>query len=95
MLATLVEQFGAPAATPLDYREVDWSIDPWSTGCVAGLPPHVLSQGAALGTPHGRVHFAGTETAVRWPGYMEGAIEAGERAAAEILDAVNSGGVAK
>jgi monoamine oxidase len=38
-----------------------------------------------LRAPQGRVHFAGTETAARWPGYLDGAIEAGERAAAEVL----------
>ena len=32
----------------------------------------------------GRVYFAGTETATQWSGYMEGAIEAGERAAREV-----------
>nr|XP_042896086.1 amine oxidase [flavin-containing] B-like isoform X1 [Parasteatoda tepidariorum] len=30
------------------------------------------------------MYFAGTETAIEWSGYMEGAIEAGERAAREI-----------
>ncbi len=34
--------------------------------------------------PHGNVFFAGTETAVEWSGYMDGAIEAGERAAREV-----------
>jgi monoamine oxidase len=85
VLDTFVEQFGEAAATPLDYTEADWSIDPWSTGCVASLPPHALLDGAALRAPHGRIHFAGTETAALWPGYMEGAIEAGERAADEVL----------
>eukprot|EP00105_Crassostrea_gigas_P006156 XP_011419993.1 PREDICTED: amine oxidase [flavin-containing] B [Crassostrea gigas] len=36
--------------------------------------------------PHGRVHFAGTETATRWSGYMDGAIQAAERAVKEILE---------
>jgi monoamine oxidase len=30
------------------------------------------------------VHWAGTEMSPRWPGYFEGAIEAGERAAAAV-----------
>ena len=85
VLSIFVEQFGELAASPLDYTEVDWSIDPWSTGCVASLPPNALLDGAALRAPHGRIHFAGTETAELWPGYMEGAIEAGARAADEIL----------
>ena len=37
-----------------------------------------------LRKPLGRVHFAGTETASQWTGYMEGAIQAGERAAREV-----------
>lgn len=32
----------------------------------------------------GRIYFAGTETATHWSGYMEGAVEAGERAAREV-----------
>lgn len=38
-------------------------------------------------SPAGRIHFAGTETAQRWCGYFDGAIEAGERAADEVLEA--------
>lgn len=36
--------------------------------------------------PVGRVYFAGTETACVWTGYMDGAVEAGERAARQILE---------
>ena len=87
VLATLVAQFGSAAAAPLDYVEFDWGADPWSAGCVAGVGPGVLGAGAAWRAAHGRIHLAGSETARAWPGYMEGAIEAGERAAAEILAA--------
>ena len=38
----------------------------------------------ALRVPFGRVHFAGTITASLWAGYMEGAVESGERAALEV-----------
>ena len=85
VLATLAEQFGPAALAPLDYAEHDWSHDPWSAGCVASTAPGVTP--GAWGAPHGRVHFAGTESARSWPGYMEGAIEAGERAAAEVIAA--------
>lgn len=37
-----------------------------------------------LRMPFGRVHFAGTITASLWAGYMEGAVESGERAALEV-----------
>lgn len=36
----------------------------------------------------GKVHFAGTETASEWSGYMDGAITAGERAAQEAVDSL-------
>jgi monoamine oxidase len=48
------------------------------------------SAGQALRAPVGRIHFAGTETATRWMGYMDGALEAGERAAGEVLEALRS-----
>jgi len=33
----------------------------------------------------GRIHWAGTETAVECMGFIEGAVESGQRAAAEVL----------
>ena len=33
----------------------------------------------------GRIHWAGTETADYWNGYMDGAVRSGERAVAEVL----------
>jgi len=88
VLATLAAQFGEAAAAPIAYAEHDWGADPWAAGCVAGLPPGALSAGAAWGAPHGRIHIAGTESATVWTGYMEGAIEAGERAADEVVAAL-------
>jgi monoamine oxidase len=43
------------------------------------------SHGAALRQPVGRIHWAGSETATRWIGFMDGAVSAGQRAAREIL----------
>ena len=34
------------------------------------------------------IHWAGTETSTYWTGYMDGAVRAGERAAAEALAAL-------
>jgi monoamine oxidase len=87
VLAVLAAQFGDEAASPVDFVEHDWGAECFSAGCVAATPPDVLSRGARWREPHGRVHIAGTESAIRWPGYMDGAIEAGERAAAEVLSA--------
>jgi monoamine oxidase len=41
--------------------------------------------GSLLARPVGRVHWAGTENATDWIGYMEGAVQAGERAAHEVI----------
>ena len=35
-----------------------------------------------------RVHWAGTETATEWRGFMNGAVQAGQRAANEVLDSL-------
>ena len=37
--------------------------------------------------PIGSLHWAGAETATVWNGYMDGAVQSGERAAEEILAA--------
>jgi len=79
--------FGRRAAHPVGYAEKDWSAEPYSRGCYVGvLGPGAWTQfGKALREPVGRVHWAGTETATRWMGYMDGAIQAGKRAAAEMM----------
>lgn len=41
--------------------------------------------GRDMWAAEGGVHFAGAETSHVWPGHLEGALEAGERAAAELL----------
>jgi monoamine oxidase len=92
VLEALVLLFGPEAGRPSEYVDKDWTADPFSGGCYVGiLPPGVLSSaGQALRAPVGRIHFAGTETATRWMGYMDGALEAGERAAGEVLEALRS-----
>ena len=86
VLAALVRLFGARAARPTALIEQDWSREPWTRGCYAGyFPPGVWSDfGAALRAPVGRLHWAGTETAEVFNGYMDGAVRSGERAAREV-----------
>ena len=85
----LVRYFGPQAAQPLAYVEKDWSREPWSLGAYGALfPPGALTAyGPLLREPCGRLHWAGTETARIAMGYIEGALESGERVAAEILAA--------
>jgi monoamine oxidase len=89
VLEHLARLFGDDARRPTSYLDKDWRSEEWSAGCYAGiLGPGVLSDlGDALRAPCGRLHFAGTETAVHWMGYLDGALEAGERAAREVMAA--------
>jgi len=86
VLSKLEQYFGTEATTPLDYIEQDWSAEPWSHGGpVAIMPPGVLTTfGSALHTPFGRIHWTGTETAMVWTGFMDGAIRAGQKAAQDV-----------
>jgi monoamine oxidase len=92
VLAVMARCFGPAAAAPTHYVEQDWSSEPYSRGCPVGvLAPGALSVGAApLREPNGRVHWAGTETATEWNGYMEGALQSGERASAEVVVAIRA-----
>jgi monoamine oxidase len=73
----------------MEYVERAWAEEIYSRGCYAGyLPPGTwTSLGFALRRPCGRIHWAGTETAEVWNGYMDGAISSGERAARDVLAA--------
>jgi monoamine oxidase len=86
----LVALFGEQARHPIDYVEYDWVDDPWAQGGPTALhgPGVLTSFGSAIRTPHRRVHWAGTETATYWSGYMDGAIRSGKRAAAEVREAL-------
>jgi len=86
VLDSFTRFFGPRAAKPADYIEQDWSTEPWTRGCYsAHFTPGGWTQfGPALRAPIGRLHWAGTETATTWTGYMDGAVQSGERAAAEI-----------
>ncbi|XP_003740121.1 amine oxidase [flavin-containing] [Galendromus occidentalis] len=69
------------------YIEHNWMEEEYTGGCyTCMMPPGLLTTFRdTLRKPVGRVHFAGTETAWEWSGYLNGAIMAGERAAKEIL----------
>jgi monoamine oxidase len=85
--AALGRCLGERAARPLAVLERDWALEPWTRGAYAGYmtPGGWTSFGDALRAPVGALSFAGTETASDAIGYVEGAIESGERAAAEVL----------
>ncbi|MEX1179033.1 MAG: FAD-dependent oxidoreductase [Nitriliruptor sp.] len=82
----VAEMIGPAAARPVTVIERDWTAEPYSRGCYGGhLPPGVWTQlGPALRRPVGRIHWAGTEHATAWTGYLEGAVRSGEETAAAV-----------
>jgi monoamine oxidase len=89
LLGLLAAWFGPQALDPLTCVEKDWINEPYHLGCGCGMAPGVLTTyGPALREPAGRIHWASSETAVHWSGYINGAVESGERAAREVLAAI-------
>lgn len=86
VLEGLENLFGPAARSPRAYRDRDWSRAPYTRGCYgAYFPPGTwTAHGPHLREPVGRLHWAGTETAAAYAGYMEGAVRAGERVARKI-----------
>ncbi|MGI8712916.1 MAG: flavin monoamine oxidase family protein, partial [Solirubrobacteraceae bacterium] len=86
VIAAFVRLFGREAAFPRALIEHNWSEEVWTRGCYVGfMPPGVWSDyGSALRAPVGHIHWAGTETAEKFNGYMDGAVRSGERAAADV-----------
>ena len=89
ILSVLARYFGPRAAHPAEYIERDWAAEEWSRGCYGGRfgTGGWTGYGEALREAVGCVHWAGTETAEVWNGYMDGAVRSGERAALEVLSA--------
>jgi monoamine oxidase len=85
--AQVRDLFGPAADSPVAISVQDWCSERFSGGCYVGLAtPGTLSRyGTALRAPVGPLHWAGTETATAWTGYIDGALQSAERAAAEIL----------
>jgi len=94
VVGVLARTLGERAHDTLGYLDRDWSAEAFTRGCYgAHLPPGAWTLfGPALRQPVGRVHWAGTETAERWAGYIDGAIDSGRRVADEILAALDDDG---
>ena len=84
----LVHAFGDDAARPIDVLVRDWPPDEWGGGgyCqfVTGLGEPTQIDTLMSGTDC--VQFASTELAELFPGYIEGAVHAGSRAAQRTID---------
>ncbi len=90
VLMNFSDYFGPQAANPTSFHVSDWQEETWTRGCPVCFtaPGVLLDYGRAIREPVGRIHWAGTETATFWNGYMDGAVRSGERAAKEVLAAL-------
>ena len=90
VLESLVRYFGDAAGKPTGYADVLWATAAFTRGAYGSYnPPGVItSLGAATATPPSPLHFAGADWSPQWPGYMDGAIRSGEKAAADALAAL-------
>ena len=87
VLACSPRLYGARAARPgRRFIEHEWTADPLVARLLCrALPPGTwTASGAPCAGRHGLIHWAGTETATRWSGYMDGAVRSGEAAAAAV-----------
>jgi monoamine oxidase len=86
-IAGVVKQIGwlGRPSTVVTARAIAWDEDPWVRGGYAYFDPGFDPLWRAwLARPFGRIVFAGEHTSIKWQGYMNGAIESGLRAAAEV-----------
>lgn len=84
-LARSLDWLGSGNASVVACHQTTWETDPWARGGYAafdsGFDPALR---AWLARPFGRLFFAGEHTSLQWQGYMNGAVESGRRAAAEV-----------
>jgi monoamine oxidase len=75
-----------PDAEVVSTLSYDWNLDPYSLGTWCILRKGQMTKYlASLREPHGRVHFAGGDFALGWRGFIDGAIESGNREAHAVI----------
>ena len=85
-LQALASVFGPAALTPIDLIDFHWNQDHFAQGAPAAfLPPDAAASATLPPPPNQHLFWAGTDVAVAYNGYLEGAIESGMRAAEEAL----------
>ena len=86
MLAQLDELFtGTAAAFTGRAYEDHWAEDPWTQGAYSfWAVGQATSYGELAAAPEGSILFAGEHTSIENEGYLDSAVETGERAAREV-----------
>jgi monoamine oxidase len=88
LVAMSPEGFADAVRDTLEINYTEWTKETYiGGGPTNAMGPGMLRQyGETLRMPVGMLHFAGTETAYKWKGYLEGAVDAGYRAAGEVME---------
>ncbi|XCW06896.1 FAD-dependent oxidoreductase [Streptomyces sp. HUAS MG47] len=91
LLRRLVPHLGPAVLTPASWHEKSWHLDEHVGGGYTALAVPGTTDGylPMPSRPVGPLHWAGTETAREHAGYIEGAIESGERAAREVIESLS------
>ena len=78
-----------PGVTITEVEAHDWMTDPLSrTTWMTHRPGQLTRDLAELQEPQGAVHFASSDNADLWGGFIDGAIESGLRESRRIIDAL-------
>lgn len=92
IINALVRYYGVEASNYVDFYEKNWNHEEYNGGCptINTIQPNLMQNYArAVREPYLNMHFAGTESATEWHGYMDGAIESGIRTANEVAYCLN------
>ncbi|CAH0028238.1 unnamed protein product [Clonostachys rhizophaga] len=87
------KDLASKARDVLEINYAEWTKEEFIWGApTSAMGPGLLRKyGDALRESYGNLHFGGGETAYEWKGYLEGAVRAGERVAAEVIEALGKG----
>ena len=93
ILGLLADAFGPEAGHPQEVHIRDWVADPWSGGAYSDVivdldaadAEELLNRGAPP------VYFASSELSPSFPGYIEGAIVAGQQVAGRVFSNIRQG----
>ena len=91
VLSQFIELFGPEAANPEELVIHDWRAEQYtSPPTVEQLQAYEMFGHGRFVSPalDGRLHWASTETSTEYPGHIEGALAAADRAAAAVLNAL-------
>ncbi len=93
ILDALEPHLGSEVRRYAGWHEKSWHLDEYAAGGYVVLPAPGATDGRydLASEPVDGIHWAGAETAVDHPGYLDGAIESGRRAARTVLAELGGG----